>query len=112
MLNKTSCYLISIPIEKRIASKAFANCKKLHAVYIPNEVREISNDAFAGCTNLEYIFIPLGSITQFPKKIPSELWSKLYERNFSEVGKYRDTVPTRFTVPEILYDDGEILEIW
>lgn len=90
-----------------IAPKAFANFKKVRAIYIPASVKEIAYDAFSGCDDLEYLNIPLGSMEQFHKIIPSELCSKLREIDFSKVEKYWDIVSTIFTVPEIRIDDGD-----
>lgn len=41
-----------------IEAEAFAGCKKLEAVTIPNSVRTISNGAFMNCTNLKNVKLP------------------------------------------------------
>ncbi|MFI3230445.1 MAG: leucine-rich repeat protein [bacterium] len=50
-------FLILI-IKKFSNEKAFAYCKSLNSIYIPNNVTSIRSDAFKKCTNLESIYIP------------------------------------------------------
>lgn len=41
-----------------VQSNAFAGCKKLHSVVLPNSIKRIGEKAFAGCTELTYVYFP------------------------------------------------------
>ena len=41
-----------------VESNAFAGCKKLHSVVLPNSIKRIGEKAFAGCTELTYVYFP------------------------------------------------------
>ena len=75
---------------KVICDRAFADCKSLRSIVIPDGVTSIGDGAFCGCNSLSEIVIP-SSVTSIGKKafvccnIPTDLKQELSSRFGEEI---------------------------